>query len=474
MWLIKNVAHHFVQLRTQIQIKFNNLRVKNYTLRAADMNTVYDPYLRHLFDGDPIFNVYNQEATNLSVGAPGPDLLKHCVEMLNKSTRHRMEEEEKEGKYYLFQYGVTAGLWECRDELAKFLSRRYGNSVMREHLILTCGASHGLQLLLNTILSPNGIIFVEEVTYMIALAAFKQFPLIRIVTVPMKDDVVDLDAFEKIVAEEKTKSNYFLNDQKIFWAMFYTIPIFHNPTGMTLSPDQCKRLVEIAQNNSIVVVCDDVYNLLYYGQGLPPRRLFSYDDPKDTNYKGGNIVSNCSFSKILAPAIRFGWIECSPRIVNIVKTAGVMCSGGGVNHYVSGLMTSMLHENIEEKYLDKIIKIYRERLDALCATLDRFLPSCCSYRRPKGGYFVWIHLPSEIDGTKFIKWCQKEYKVSAIPGSRFSYTGEAKNFLRISIGFHTKEVLETAIQTLCTALLTYIRRQVNDRNDITSTSDLKT
>lgn len=85
--------------------------------------------------------------------------------------------------------------------------------------------------------------------------------------------------------------------------------------------DQCKRLVDIARNNSIVVACDDVYNLLYYGEGLPPSRLFSYDDSKDTNYKGGNIVSNCSFSKIFSPAIRFGWIECSPRIVNIVKTS---------------------------------------------------------------------------------------------------------------------------------------------------------
>ncbi|XP_018049807.1 PREDICTED: 2-aminoadipate transaminase-like isoform X1 [Atta colombica] len=421
-----------------------------------DMDTVHDPYLRHLFDGDPIFNVYNEEATNLSVGAPGPDLLKHCAEILNKSTQHRLEEEKKEGKYFLFQYGITAGLWECRDELAKFLTRRYGNSVMREHLILTCGASHGLQLLLNTILSPNGIIFVEEVTYMIALDAFKQFPLMRIVTVPMKDDIVDLDALEKIIIEEKTKSNFFLNDQKIFWAMFYTIPIFHNPTGMTLLPDQCKRLVEIARNNSIVVACDDVYNLLYYEQGFPPRRLFFYDDPQDSNYKGGNIVSNCSFSKILSPAIRFGWLECSARIVNIVKTSGIMCSGGGVNHYVSGIIASMLHENLEDEYLDRIIRIYKERLDTLCATLNQFLPNCCSYRRPGGGYFVWIHLPSDVDATKFIKWCQKEKKVSAIPGARFSYTGKAKNFLRVSISFHTKEVLETATQTLCEALLMYL------------------
>ncbi|XP_011859584.1 PREDICTED: uncharacterized protein YER152C-like isoform X2 [Vollenhovia emeryi] len=430
------------------------------------MDTVHDPYLRHLFDGDPIFNVYNQEAVNLSVGAPGPDLLKHCIEMLNRSTRHRLEEEEKEGKHYLFQYGITAGLWECRDELAKFLSKRYGNSVLREQLILTCGASHGLQLLLNTILSPNGIIFVEEVTYMIALEAFKQFPLMQIVTVPMKDDAVDLDALEKIIVEKKTKGNFLLNDQKIFWAMFYTIPIFHNPTGMTLSPDQCRRLVEIARNNSIVLVCDDVYNLLYYGHGFPPQRLFSYDDPKDPNYKGGNVVSNCSFSKILSPAIRFGWIECSPRVVNIIKTSGIMCSGGGVNHYVSGIIASLLHEHLEDEHLNKMIKIYKERLDTLCATLDQFLPNGCSYHRPGGGYFVWIHLPSDMDAAKFIKWCQKEYKVSAIPGTRFSYKGEAKNFIRLSIGFHTREVLETATQTLCKALFTYMKHKVNCKNDI--------
>ncbi|KAH0956147.1 hypothetical protein HN011_001721 [Eciton burchellii] len=437
------------------------------------MDIIHDPYLRHLFDGDLLFNVYNQEVTNLSVGAPGPDLLKHCAEMLNRSTQHRLQEEEKEGKYFLFQYGITAGLWECRDELAKFLNRRYGDPVMREQLILTCGASHGLQLLLNTVLSPNGVIFVEELTYMIALEAFKQFPLMKIITVPMKDDVVDLDALEKIIIEEKTKSNYFLNDQKIFWAMFYTIPIFHNPTGMTLSPDQCEHLLQIARDNSILVVCDDVYNLLYYGEGFPPRRLFSYDDPKDPNYKGGNVVSNCSFSKIFSPAIRFGWIECSPRITNIAKKSGIMCSGGGVNHYVSGVIASMLQENIEDEYLDKIIKIYRERLDVLCSTMDRFLPSCCSYQRPRGGYFIWIHLPTSVDGTKFIKWCQKEYKISAIPGARFSYTGKEKNFLRLSIGFHTKEVLQSASHTLCKALSTYIRHQIDGKNDITNENNSK-
>lgn len=420
------------------------------------METISDPYRRHLFDNDSIFNVYNEETTNLSVGAPGPDLLQYCVEMIKKATDHRLEEEKKEGKYYLFQYGITAGLWECREELAKFLTRRYGDPVKRENLILTCGASHGLQLLLNTIIAPNGIIFVEEVTYIIALDTFKQFPLMKIITVPMKNDMVDVNAFEKIVMEQKCDHNFLTNEQKIFWAMFYTIPTFHNPTGSTLLVGNCKRLVEIARKNSIIIVCDDVYNLLYYGDGLPPHRLFFYDQPTDSEYRDGNIISNGTFSKIFSPGLRFGWIECSPRIAKIFRQSGILCSGGAVNHYISGIVTSLLQLNMQDNYLDKLIQIYKERLSVLCNILDHCLPQGCSYKRPEGGYFVWIHLPLDIKASNFIEWCQETFKVSAIPGIRFSYLEKSNNFLRLSISFHKKEILETATKTLCKALFNYM------------------
>ncbi|KOX72630.1 hypothetical protein WN51_01843 [Melipona quadrifasciata] len=402
------------------------------------MEAISDPYRRHLFDDDTLYNVYKNESINLSVGAPGPDLLQNCVELMKRATDHRLEEEKNEGKYYLFQYGMTAGLWECREELSKFLSRRYGDPVKRENLILTCGASHGLTLLLNTILSPNGVIFVEEVTYMIALDSFKQFPLMKIVAVPMKDDVVDLDAFEKIVAEENCilNGNFLTNEQKLFWAMFYTTPTFHNPTGTTLPPESCKRLVEIARINSLLVVCDDVYNLLHYGDGLPPRRLFSYDQPTDPEYKGGNIVSNGSFSKILSPALRFGWIECSPQLAKEFYAVVV-------------------------QLIITFLVLLQERLSVLCNVLDQYLPQCCSYKKPKGGYFVWIHLPSGINGTDFIQWCQKEHKVTAIPGIRFSYSGKSHNFLRLSISFHRKDVLETAAMALCRALSNYVTENIN-------------
>lgn len=431
------------------------------------METTCDPYLRYLFDGNDILDIYNADTINLSIGIPGPDLLEECIEIMKKATDHRLEEEKKERKYYLFQYGIAAGLWECRNELASFLTRRYGDQVKRENLILTCGASHGCHLLLSTVISPNGVIFVEEVTYMSALCIFKQFSLLKIVTVPMKNDIVDLDAFEEIVKEEKKKREFFIDEQKMFWGMFYTTPTFHNPTGLTLPPESCKRLVEIARNYSVLVVCDDVYNLLYYGDGNPPHRLFFYDDPTDSNYRGGNVVSNGTFSKLLFPGIRCGWIECSSRVTNIFKVSGVLHSSGAVNHYISGIITSLLHLKLQDEFLDKLIEIFKERLSVLCNVLDQYLPKSCSYTRPEGGYFVWLHIPSHIDDRDFIEWCKKEYKVSALPGTKFSYTEKSQHSLRLSIGFHNKEVSETASKTLCNALSSYIEKHSNSNPDST-------
>jgi DNA-binding transcriptional MocR family regulator len=82
-----------------------------------------------------------------------------------------------------------------------------------------------------------------------------------------------------------------------------------------------KRLVKMARENSFAVICDDVYNLLHYEDKYPPHRLFNYDNPKDPDYTGGNIISNGSFSKILSPAIRVGWIECGPKVAKILKAS---------------------------------------------------------------------------------------------------------------------------------------------------------
>ncbi|XP_069689406.1 2-aminoadipate transaminase-like [Periplaneta americana] len=420
----------------------------------ADADKIQDPHLYHLFDGEPVLNVYKADITNLSAGTPGPDLLKHCIDMFQQATVDRMAKEEKDA--FLFQYGITSGLWEFREELAKFLTVRYGETVHRQNLILTCGATHGLLMALTTLIQPNGIIFVEEATYMIALDVLKQFTGMKIVTVPIDSEGVDVEAMEKIVRDEKSKGSWTVSEEKPFWAMFYTIPIFHNPTGTKLPKNRCDALVRAARSLDFLVVCDDVYNLLYYGNDPhPPKRLFSHDAVLE-GYSGGHVISNCSFSKIMAPGVRVGWIEAPARLANIFRSSGYLRSGGGVNQYMAGVITSILEMGLEEKLLNHLVQTFKERMAIVCSTLDEFLPSNCSFIRPEGGYFVWITVPEHADMNIFVPWCQKNYKISAIPGTKFSVNGKCKNYLRLAIAFHNKEMLKDCTKRLCTALLQYL------------------
>ncbi|XP_066995067.2 2-aminoadipate transaminase [Anabrus simplex] len=413
---------------------------------------VEDPYLRHLFDGTPN-NVYSTEVTNLSAGAPGPDLLKLCTDSFTEATLHRMEKEKEYA--YLFQYGITSGLWEFRQELAKFLTKHYGEEVHREDLILTCGATHGLQLVMTTFLYPNSVIFVEEVTYMIALETFKQYPWMKVVPVPITAEGVDAEALEKIASREKKKGTWNCSAERPFWAMFYTIPLFHNPTGVTMSESTCKKVIKIARELDFVVLCDDVYNLLYYGDDLPPKRLIAYDAEMD-GMCGGHVISNGSFSKILAPGVRIGWLELPSRLALILRKSGILLSGGACNNYMSGIVTSLLELGLQDKHLSLLKDTFKERLIALCDALDKNLPQGCSYRRPKGGYFVWLELPVSVNSTDFNAWCQKKYKIGAFPGHRFSCEGKYHNYLRLGIAFHSREVLECSAVKLCSALSEYL------------------
>lgn len=153
-------------------------------------------------------------------------------------------------------------------------------------------------LILSTLIDLNGVVFVDEVTYMIVLEAIREFPSLKIVPVKLKDDGVDIQDLERKVLEHK----FLPSHGKMFFGCYYTIPAFHNPTGILFSEETCKALVKLARKHELLVVCDDVYNMLYYDDEKAPKRLFEYDCDTDVDFKG-NVISNGTFSKILAPGI---------------------------------------------------------------------------------------------------------------------------------------------------------------------------
>lgn len=429
--------------------------------------------LQHLFDGDAT-NVYLDNVCNLCAGTPGPDILRLCTDVFEKATSHKMALERENA--YLFQYGATAGPWEFRDELSRFLASRYKDTVHRDDLILTCGATHGLQLILNSFVEPDGVIFVEELTYMIAISVFREFAGMKIVTVPFSDEGVVPEELERIVAAEKSaRGDRTAWDRtcKPFWAVFYTIPVHHNPTGVCASEAVCAGVVRAARALDFLVVCDDVYNLLHYSEEVPaPRRLFSVERSLCQTAPGGgvprNVISNGSFSKILAPGVRVGWLEAPAPLVRQLTTSGILRSGGGVNAYMAGVLASALQLGLLDRHLDTVVVKMKGRMRALCGALAAHLPAGCSLRPPAGGYFVWVRLPEWVDGERLHAFARDVHRVSAFPGHIFAPAAAAaaagsrrphSHCLRLTAAFHDEQKLAAAAAGLCAAIGEFIQKR---------------
>ncbi|KAI8126088.1 putative aminotransferase TAT1 [Lucilia cuprina] len=174
--------------------------------------------LKHLFDGGD-WNVYESKILNLGVGAPGTDLLENCCDIFMKATEHRLKYEKESNSSLLFQYGPTSGTFEARSAIAKYFTEMYQSEVKSEDIFITSGATQGLHVILSTLVDFNGYIFVDEVTYMIALDTMRQFPTLNIIPVKLNEDGVDLASLENLVKEKQFKSQ-----NKEFWGMYYTIP----------------------------------------------------------------------------------------------------------------------------------------------------------------------------------------------------------------------------------------------------------
>ena len=204
-----------------------------------------------------------------------------------------------------------------------------------------------------------------------------------------------------------------------------------------------------------MIACDDVYNLLPFNDEIPPKRLFAYDSFEDDDFKG-NVISNGTFSKLLSPGVRIGWMECAPRIVEAFNNSGILKSGGAINNYTSGIVCSLIELGLAERQLQKCLQAYKEQCEALCETLDLYLPSSCKFIKPKGGYFIWIKLPENCDGDALSDHCLKKYKVFAIRGTRFSIENKFRNFIRLSFAFHPPELLQKAGKQLCDGIVDYL------------------
>lgn len=414
-------------------------------------------------DDDTLFDQkLKNDDVSLVIGAPGTFTLKRVVEIFEKSSIHRAQHaalDSASGNGAIFEYGPRAGYKPFLEVLTEFLTEEYQSPVERMDLLLTPGATVGLWLAATALLPPGkGIVFMECPSYFIALSIVEKDLGHKPVAVSMAKDGtgVDTDELEKVMAREYAQRSEVPEGK--FWAMYYTIPTFHNPTGVVFSPERSKKVIQLARKYDVLVFCDDVYNLLHYGEGSQsPKRLYAYDDKSDPDYKG-NVISNGSFSKILGPGFRIGWIECCREIRDCLKDTGIIDSGGSMNNVMAGVVASAITLGYQKKHLEFLRKEYFNRIDTIFEVFEKELPQGFSSVKPKGGYFIWVDGPSSWNSDEFVQFCQSKYHVGVLPSVRCGKleTGPITNALRISFAFYQCDQLRSGITKFCTALKEYL------------------
>jgi DNA-binding transcriptional MocR family regulator len=351
---------------------------------------------------------------------PGVIDLGMPIEMLHRST----EAYFTIGDSRHLQYGLEQGDGYFRQALANFLTNAYGTPVNPDLLFVTAGASSALDLLCTLYTRPGDVIFVEEPSYFLALRIFEDHGL-RVVPITMDDEGLRLDVLEEKLIEFKPK-------------FIYIIPAFQNPSGRTLSQARRDKLVEWAQRDNFMVAADEAYQFLPFTQ-TPPNSFAVYTEDVE------QIISVNSFSKILAPGLRLGWIQAHSAIIKRLSGSGLLQSGGGMNPYTSALVRGLIESGELDKNIVRLQKEYTSRLEALDSALHLHLPQA-EYILPQGGFFFWVHLPG-VDAAE-LRGKAKEYKIDFRQGVLFSSQMGMQDYMRLSFCFYGPEAIQEGIKRL--------------------------
>jgi 2-aminoadipate transaminase len=354
------------------------------------------------------------EVVNFAGGLPAPELFDR--DGIAAAFRDVLAETPARA----LQYSTTEGEPVLRAALAERVTA-HGLPTGADDLLITTGSQQGLSLLATALLEPGDTVLVENPCYLAALQVFGLAGA-RVVAVPGDEHGVDAAALDELVARERPK-------------LFYTVPTFQNPTGRTLPADRRAAVAEVAARRGLWIVEDDPYGeLRYEGERLPWIAAHAED----------RTVLLGSFSKVMAPGLRLGWL----------RAPGALRRACVVAKQAADLHTPTLNQLAAARYLEvldahvtRVRDVYRERRDAMLAGLADALPAGSVWNRPEGGMFLWARLPEAYDTTALLPRVVR-HNVAYVPGAPF-YAGDPdRSTLRLCFVTQTPEEIGEGLRRL--------------------------
>ena len=366
------------------------------------------------------------DVISLAGGLPAPELFP--IDEYRRAFEWVLESDGAQA----LQYGPSEGYRPLRALLAQRLTG-FGMQCTPDDVLVTNGSQQALDLIGKILLNPSDTVLVEKPTYLGALQAFNQYQATYAV-VPMDEDGMCVDDVERVLTRQRT------NGQHI--KFIYALPNFQNPTGRTMSLDRRRRLVEVANHFGVPIVEDDPYGeLRYEGQALPTLKSLDRDD---------SVIYLGTFSKILAPGFRLGWILAGPQVQE------TLLHGKQPSDLHTGMAQQMAtYEVAKDGFVDEHVKhikdFYRERRDVMLRAIEEHFPPEAHYTRPAGGLFVWAELPLHIDTRELLLDAVKE-KVAFVPGQGFHADSSGTNTMRLNFSNVPPDQLREGVRRLGLAI----------------------
>jgi len=358
-------------------------------------------------------------------GLPYPGLFP--VEELKDIVNAVLDREAKKA----LQYGPTEGDARLIDFIVKWMREDEGAEIDKDYILIVSGSQQALDLVGKIFINPGDSIIVGLPSYLGALQAFNSHRA-RMIGVPVDKQGMDVDKVEGILMEYKQKG------EKI--KFIYVVPDFQNPAGVTMTLERREKLLDLCYEYGTIVVEDSPYReLRFEGESVP---MVGAMDKK------GYAFSLHTFSKILLPGFRLGWIIANKAIMDKLimgKQPADLCT----SPFSQSIVYEYLRRGLLKPHIEKIVKLYREKRNVMLQALEKYVPkdSGIDWTHPEGGLFLWVTLPEHMDAEElFPKAVEK--KVAYVMGSAFHFDGSGKNTMRLNFSYPSEEQIDEGIKRL--------------------------
>ncbi|MBI1278786.1 MAG: aminotransferase class I/II-fold pyridoxal phosphate-dependent enzyme [Anaerolineaceae bacterium] len=328
-------------------------------------------------------------------------------------------------------YGNEQGNVDLIDYLVSRINREQNLNLSANNVTITAGSTNAVDMIARLYMRAGDAVIVEAPSYVDSLHVFRDHG-VRLYGAAIDDEGIvpsELERLLKQLASEGNKAR-----------LLYTIPNFHNPTGISASEERRIAIVELAWHYDVLIVEDDVYRDLAFEGAVPPSYLALAGD--------AHAVQIGSVSKTIAPGLRIGWMATSAERVQCFVDCGTTQMGGGANPLAAQIVAEYCQRGYWDAHLDSIRALYQQRRDTMLAALERYMPSQVRWTKPAGGFFVWLTLPENLEAAEVKEEAAKRGVLVASGEGFFVNQGDGQHHLRLTYSFASLDEIDKAVRIL--------------------------